>query len=160
MPRRGCTDYVVTERRVYPSNLKDDQWGLIEPLLVQWRAARAEGRAPTTDLYEVVNAILYVARTGIAWRYLPHDLPPHTTVYGYFRAWEADGTAEEIHDTLREQLRKKKGRRILPTAAIIDAQSVKASPNAPEATRGWGGARRSRAASGTSPPTPWGCCWS
>ncbi|MEV6655173.1 transposase [Streptomyces sp. NPDC051219] len=90
--------------------------------MLEWRAARAEGREPTTDLREVVNAILYVARTGIAWRYLPHDLPPHTTVYGYFQAWEADGTAEEIHDTLREQLRKKKGRRILPTTAVIDAQ--------------------------------------
>ncbi|MCX4515894.1 IS5 family transposase [Streptomyces sp. NBC_01619] len=132
----------MTERRAYPSDLKDDQWELIEPLLLEWRAARAEGREPTTDLREVVNAILYVARTGIAWRYLPHDLPPHTTVYGYFQAWEKDGTAEEIHDTLREQLRKKKGRRILPTAAVIDAQSVKASPNAPDATQGWDGGKK------------------
>ncbi|WP_406066288.1 IS5 family transposase [Streptomyces sp. NBC_01077] len=132
----------MTERRAYPSDLKDDQWELVEPLLLQWRAARVEGREPTTDLREVVNAILYVARTGIAWRYLPHDLPPHTTVYGYFQAWEADGTTEEIHDTLREQLRKKKGRRILPTAAVIDAQTVKASPNAPEATQGYDGGKR------------------
>ncbi|MFD7447190.1 transposase [Streptomyces sp. NPDC059909] len=51
-----------------------------------------------------------MARTGIAWRYLPHDLPPHPTVYGYFKAWEADGTTEQIHDTLRDQLRAKKVR--------------------------------------------------
>ncbi|WP_442819805.1 IS5 family transposase (plasmid) [Streptomyces sp. NBC_00841] len=132
----------MTERRAYPSDLKDDQWELIEPLLLAWRAARAEGREPTTDLREVVNAVLYVARTGVAWRYLPHDFPPHTTVYGYFRAWEADGTAEEIHDTLREQLRRKKGRRILPTAAVIDAQTAKASPNAPESTQGYDGGKR------------------
>ncbi|MET8704741.1 transposase [Kitasatospora sp. NPDC004723] len=90
-------------------------------MLLRWRSARAEGREPTTELREVVNAILYVARTGIAWRYLPHDFPPHTTVYDYFKEWESDGTAEQIHDPLRDQLRAKKGRRILPSAAIIDA---------------------------------------
>jgi transposase len=132
----------VTERRAYPSDLKDDQWELIEPMLTEWRRTRPEGRAPTTELREVVNAILYVARTGIAWRYLPHDFPPHTTVYGYFKAWEQDGTTEQIHDTLRAQLRAKKGRRHLPTAAIIDARTVKASPNAPEATQGYDGGKR------------------
>jgi transposase len=132
----------VTERRRYPSDLKDDQWELIEPMLLEWRRTRAEGRVPTTELREVVNAILYVARTGIAWRYLPHDFPPHTTVYGYFKEWERDGTTEQIHDTLRDQLRVKKGRRILPTAAIIDAQSIKASPNAPEDSQGFDGGKR------------------
>lgn len=132
----------MTERRRYPSDLKDDQWELIEPVLTEWRRVRPEGREPTTKLREVVNAIQYVARTGIAWRYLPHDFPPHTTVYGYFKEWERDGTAEQIHDTLRDQLRKKKGRRILPSAAIIDAQSVKASPNAPEETQGYDGGKR------------------
>lgn len=111
-------------------------------MLTEWRRTRAEGRAPTTELREVLNAILYVARTGVAWRYLPHDFPPHTTVYGYFKEWERDGTAEQIHDTLRDQLRKKKGRRILPTAAIIDAQSVKASANAPAESQGYDGGKR------------------
>ncbi|MCX5070970.1 IS5 family transposase [Streptomyces sp. NBC_00513] len=69
-------------------------------------------------------------------------MPPHTTVYGYFKEWERDGTAEEIHDTLRDQLRAKKGRRILPTAAIVDAQSVKASPNAPEESQGFDGGKK------------------
>ncbi|MFI8281097.1 transposase [Streptomyces sp. NPDC085929] len=78
----------------------------------------------------------------LAWRYLPHDFPPHTTVYGYFKEWERDGTTEEIHDTLRDQLRAKKGRRILPTAAIVDAQSVKASPNAPEESQGFDGGKK------------------
>lgn len=132
----------MTERRRYPSDLKDDQWELIEPMLTEWRRVRPEGREPTTEPREVVNAILYVARTGIAWRYLPHDFPPHTTVYGYFKEWERDGTAEQIHDTLRDQLREKKGRRILPSAAIIDAQSVKASPNAPEESQGYDGGKR------------------
>ncbi|MFD7736227.1 IS5 family transposase [Kitasatospora phosalacinea] len=132
----------MTERRRYPSDLKDDQWQLIEQMLLRWRAARAEGREPTTGLREVVDAILYVARTGIAWRYLPHDFPPHTTVYGYFKEWERDGTTERIHDTLRDQLRAKKGRRVLPTAAVIDAQSVKASPNAPADSQGFDGGKK------------------
>ncbi|WKK23794.1 IS5 family transposase [Streptomyces olivoreticuli] len=122
--------------------MKDDQWELIEPMLLEWRASRAEGREPVTSLREVVNAVLYVTRTGIAWRYLPHDFPPHTTVYGYFKEWESDGTTEEIHDMLRDQLRAKKGRRILPTAAIVDSQSVKASPNAPETSQGFDGGKK------------------
>ncbi|MGW7332161.1 IS5 family transposase [Streptomyces sp. NPDC054840] len=132
----------MTERRGYPSDLKDEQWELIEPMLLKWRASRTEGREPVTSLREVVNAVLHVARTGIAWRYLPHDFPPHTTVYGYFKEWEKDGTTQEIHDTLRDQLRAKKGRRILPTAAIVDAQRVKASPNAPEESQGFDGGKK------------------
>lgn len=84
-----------------------------------------------------------MARTDVAWWYLPHDFPPHTAVYGYFKEWERHGTAEQIHDTLRDQLRRKKGRRILPSAAIIDAQSVKASPNAPESSQGFDGGYKS-----------------
>jgi transposase len=135
-------DHVVTKRREYPSNLTDEQWQLVEPLVSRWRAERAPGPEHTTDLRDIVNALLYVVRTGIAWRYLPHDFPPHPTVYWYFRQWEKDGTAEQIHDTLRDLLRQKKGRRILPTAAIIDAQSVKASPNAPDDTQGYDGGKK------------------
>ncbi|GAA2916377.1 IS5-like element ISSco3 family transposase [Streptosporangium fragile] len=132
----------MTPRRRYPCDLTDAQWQLIEPFVSAWRATRAGGRTPTTDLREVVNAILYVTRTGIAWRYLPHDFPPHTTVYDYFTAWESDGIAEQIHAALREQVRRRKGRRVLPSAAVIDAQSVKASPNAPETTQGYDAGKR------------------
>ncbi|KOT99788.1 transposase [Streptomyces rimosus subsp. pseudoverticillatus] len=76
-------------RRAYPSGLSDTRWALIEPTLSAWRAERrgkalAFARPPEHDLREIVNAILYVDRTGVQWRYLPHDFPPWETVYGYF----------------------------------------------------------------------------
>jgi transposase len=111
---------------------------LIEPVLMAWRAAR-EGpgtAARVHDLREIVNAILYVCRTGIAWEYLPHDFPPYKTVYDYYAKWETDGTAQKVHDLLRERVRVSKGRDRAPTAAIIDAQSVKTSCNVAESSQG------------------------
>lgn len=84
------------QREPYPSDLSDARWALMEPALTAWRAERQKtslnlgGRV--TDLREVMNAILFLNRTGVPWRYLPHDFPPHTTVFGYFSAWTADGT--------------------------------------------------------------------
>lgn len=80
---------VMTERRAYPSDLSDACWALIEPVLTAWRAERRRhaldiGRPPEHELREIMNAILYVDRTGVQWRYLPHDFPPWETVYGYF----------------------------------------------------------------------------
>ena len=76
---------VMTSRRAYRSDLSDARWALVEPVLAAWRAARAEAglglSEPVHDLREIVNAILYVNRTGIAWEYLPHDFPPFKTVY-------------------------------------------------------------------------------
>ena len=93
---------VMTSRRAYRSDLSDARWALVEPVLAAWRAARAEAglglSEPVHDLREIVNAILYVNRTGIAWEYLPHDFPPFKTVYDYYAKWEADGTTEAIHD--------------------------------------------------------------
>jgi transposase len=88
------------------------------------------------DLREIVNAILYVCRTGIPWEYLPHDLPPYKTVYDYYAKWEADGTTEALHDLLRQQVRVATGRTAVPTAAIIDSQSVKTSCNVGESSQG------------------------
>ena len=88
------------------------------------------------DLREIVNAILYVCRTGIAWEYLPHDFPPYKTVYDYYVKWEADGTTETLHDLLRQRVRVAKGRAETPTAAIIDSQSVKTSCNVDESSQG------------------------
>jgi transposase len=88
------------------------------------------------DLREIVNAILYVCRTGIAWEYLPHDLPPCKTVYDYYAKWEADGTTEALHDLLRGRVRAAHTRAATPTAAIIDSQSVKTSCNVSEASQG------------------------
>jgi len=109
-------------RQPYPSDLTDAQWELIAPCLPP---AQARGRARTTDLREVLNAILYVTRTGCAWRMLPHDLPPWNTVYAYFQRWRRAGVWERLLEVLREQVREKAGREPTPSAAIIDSQTVK-----------------------------------
>ena len=130
----------MTSRRSYRTDLSDARWALIEPILAAWRAARAEAglglSEPVHDLREIVNAILYVNRTGIAWEYLPHDLPPYKTVYDYYARWAKDGTTESIHDTLRRQVRTAAGRSEEPTAAIMDAQSIRTSGNVAESSQG------------------------
>jgi transposase len=78
-------------------------------------------------LREIVNAILYVNRTGIPWEYLPHGFPPYKTVYDYYAKWEADGTTQQVHDLLRDKARRTHGRPSPPSAAVIDARSVKTS---------------------------------
>ena len=109
-----------------------------------WRQARAEAglglSAPVHDPREIVNAILYVNRTGIAWEYLPHDFPPCKTVYDYYAKWEKDGTTEAIHDLLRRRVRTAAGRSEQPTAAILDAQPIRISGNVPEPSQGIGAA--------------------
>lgn len=118
---------MTVARRSYPTDLSDARWALIEPTLTTWRQARKGlGIAPIKhDLREIVNAIFYVTRTGIAWEYLPHDFPPAKTVYDYYAKWEKDGTTQQIHDLLRRRLREAQGRGGTPSAAVIDAQSVK-----------------------------------
>jgi transposase len=74
---------------------------------------------------EIVSAILYVARTGMAWEYLSHDFPPAKTVYDYYAKWESDGTTARIHDLLRSRVREALGRDAEPSAAVLDAQTVK-----------------------------------
>jgi putative transposase len=78
-----------TSRKAYPSDLNDAQWEILEPLLPP---ADPEGRPLVYARREIVNALLYVLRTGCAWRQLPHDLPPWQTVYWYLQRWQKDGT--------------------------------------------------------------------
>jgi transposase len=129
---------MTTSRRPYRSDLSDARWALIEPMLSAWRAGRVGlGISPIQhDLREIVNAILYVNRSGIAWEYLPHDFPPYKTVHGYFALWEKGGITEAIHDALRGKVRKAAGRPPEPSAAILDAQTVKTSSNVPEYSQG------------------------
>ncbi|TDU80663.1 IS5 family transposase [Streptomyces sp. KS 21] len=128
----------MSARRAYRSDVSDARWALIEPVFVAWRAARSgPGTAARVhDLREIVNAILYVNRTGIPWEYLPHDFPPFKTVYDYFAKWEADGTTELVHDLLRDRTRRANTRSAEPSAAVVDAQSVKTSSNVSEASQG------------------------
>ncbi|WP_369229348.1 IS5 family transposase [Streptomyces sp. R21] len=128
----------MSSRRPYRSDVSDARWALIEPVFVAWRAARTgPGTAARVhDLREIVNAILYVNRTGIPWEYLPHDFPPYKTVYDYYAKWEVDGTTQRVHDLLRAKVRRAQGRAAAPSAAVIDAQSVKTSANVAEASQG------------------------
>jgi putative transposase len=88
-------------------------------------ATKPGGRPRATDLRLVVNAIFYILRSGCAWRMLPHDFPPYSTVYMYFKQCRDDGTWEKVHDILRNRIRDKEGRKKSPSAAIVDSQSVK-----------------------------------
>jgi len=110
------------ERKPCPTDLTDAQWEILAPLLPE---AKPGGRPRSVELREVVNAILYVLRSGCPWRMLPHDLPPWQTSYKYFRNWTRDGTWERLHESLRPQVREAEGRNPEPSAAIIDSQSVK-----------------------------------
>jgi putative transposase len=112
----------MAPREAYPTDLTDAQWTYVESLVP---APKPGGRPATVDRREIVNAIFYVVRNGIEWRALPHDLPRWKTVYHYFRVWRDDGTWDQIHDALRDDVRQAAGRDVSPSAAIIDAQSVK-----------------------------------
>lgn len=112
----------MSERHRYPSDLTDAEWQVIAPLVPP---PKSGGRPATYARREVVNGILYLLRTGCAWRYLPHDLPPYRTVSHYYHTWRKDGTWQQLHDTLRTQLRQQVGRDPEPSAAILDSQSVK-----------------------------------
>lgn len=97
---------------------------------------------------EIVNGIRYVARNGIPWAEMPHNLPPKSAVYYYFATWRDDGTDEKIHDLLRWQVREKAGRSADPTASALDMQSLHAAVNVPAATTGRDASKRVRAGSG------------
>jgi len=109
-------------RQAYSTDISDAEWKILEPLVP---APLPGGRPVTWSRREIVNAILYVLRTGCQWHLLPHDFPPYKTVFDYYRQWRRQGIWEQINATLREKLRVQLGRDPQPTAAIIDSQSVK-----------------------------------
>ena len=116
--------FKTAPRKAYPSDLTDDQWQILEPLLPPDRTDRL-GRPREVDLREVVNAILFLNRSGCQWDMMPHDLLPKSTVYDYFAQWRNDGTWQKLIDALRTQVRVAAGREPTPSAACIDSQSVK-----------------------------------
>lgn len=130
-----------SERR-YPSDLTNRQWAIIEPLLPETVPAAPGGRPPVHSKREIVNAILYLTRTGCAWRMLPKDFPHWRTVYGYFASWRDDGTLDLIHDTLREELRTKakragKPRKAQPSGGIVDSQAIRGADTVGRDSRGY-----------------------
>ena len=118
----------MKRERHYASDLTDRQWQVIRQLLPN-RSRR--GRRPICRRW-VINAILYVARTGCQWRMLPADFPNWNTVYGIFWKWRNDGIWERIHDALRAKVRRAAGKKSTPTAAIIDSQSIRTAEGGEE----------------------------
>nr|WP_307049836.1 IS5 family transposase [Streptomyces achromogenes] len=121
----------------YPSDLTDEQWALVEPLLPAARVGPKGGRREKHPRRRIVDAIFYVVRTGCAWRQLPKDFPPWPTVYWYFTWWHDDGTVERVHDTLRGRAREADGRNAEPSAGLIDSQSVRTADTVPADSRGF-----------------------
>ena len=122
--------------RKYPSDLSNEQWRIIQKLLPQ----RSRLGRPPIDRRRVIDAVLYVVRSGCQWRMLPWEFPNWSTVYGVFRKWRRDGTWRRIHDTLREKTRKLAGKKPTPTAAIVDSQSIRTAEGGEE--RGYDAAKK------------------
>ena len=108
----------------YPSDLTDEEWALIAPLIPP---PKSGGGKRTRDMRDVIDGLMYVLSTGCQWRAIPKDLPPRSTVYDYFDLWDYDGTLKRIHHVLYVACREQAGREASPTAAIIDSQSVKSA---------------------------------
>src|SRR3981189_2260597 len=140
----------------YPSDLTDDEWKLVEPLIPPGKRG---GDKRTVIMREIVNGLMYILSTGCQWRAIPKDLPPRSTLYGYFDLRTCDGKLDLIHHELYVKCREAIRREASPTAAIIDSQSVKSAEKGGRALIRMGTMRarsdneavalRSRARSGT-----------
>ena len=107
-------------RRAYDTDLTDEQWAEVRP-----HVESARGRRASVDRREIVNAILYIARTGCQWRNLPHDLPNWSTVYSCDHRWAWNGVLDKLYLSLHQEVRSLHGKTQIPTAAIVDSQSAK-----------------------------------
>ncbi|MET8956263.1 IS5 family transposase [Streptomyces sp. NPDC004533] len=134
----------MSDRKPYKSDLSDERWALIEPLITAWKVRHpsVSGHEGRYEMREIVNALLYQSRTGCQWDYLPHDLPPSGAVKYYFYKWRDDGTDQVIHDLLRWQVREQKGRSADPSLVVLDTQSLHAAAGVPTDTTGRDAAKK------------------
>lgn len=124
-------------QQLYPTDMTDSQWDIIQQMIPP---AKSGGRPRTLDMRQVINAIFYLVVSGIQWRMLPKDYPKWQSVYYYFRIWRDNGSWQQMHDTLRAEVRQQEGRHKHPTAGSLDSQSVKTGIN-PDGVRGFDGGK-------------------
>ena len=115
----------IITRKKYSTDVTDEQWAIIEPIVTGASRENRRGRHRTVSLRDVLNTIYYVNRTGCQWDMIPHDLAPKSTVYDYFAKWRDDGTLDKILTALRTRIRVQAGREATPSVACIDSQSSK-----------------------------------
>jgi transposase len=115
----------VGRERASPSDLTDEQWKIIEPMLP---LIKERSRIPKHPFRDIVDAILYIDRSGCSWRQLPVDFPPWQTVYGWFRRWKERGVTDRILAELREQIRLAEGIEPEPSAGVIDSATARSAP--------------------------------
>ena len=125
-------DRMQTHPIRYPTDLTDEEWDYLQSLIPTPKSGKGKRGRPALERRRLVNAIFYMVRSGCAWRLLPKDFGPWQTIYGYYRVWTKDWTWRFIHDSLRDWLRKTQQRKVAPTAAIVDSQTVKTADQAGE----------------------------
>src|SRR5215210_3381850 len=123
----------------FPARMSDDVWAVLEPLIPPHKGG---GRPPTYTRRAILDAIVYAARQGCAWRALPPDLPHWNTAFWYFQEWQRDGTWDRVEDALRRLVRVAEGRNPDPTAGVVDSQTVKGTSQ--PGPRGFDGGKKNR----------------
>ncbi|MDX3308731.1 IS5 family transposase [Streptomyces sp. NPDC054884] len=134
----------MSERKPYKTDVSDEQWALVEPVIAAWKAAHpsVSGHQGRYAMREIVNALLYQGRTGCQWELLPHDFPPAGAVKYYFYTWRDDGIDQTIHDLLRCKVREMARRKADPSLVVLDTQSVHAAAGVPAVSTGRDAAKK------------------